>query len=488
MKAFKYKWCVIIFGVIIFSQSAHAYDAEIAHRYINRNAVLSKNSELNTFLKESLGFVDGLKTKFNGKEIEIWIEEAGTSEDYPEYRSFRHFHDPLKEWDDAGLLSPAYMSAVYWAQTPDPGTGYDLFNEYSWWGARNDYYRALTTGSADDYAKTFRSLGQLMHLVSDAASPAHVRKDPHIPVIDGDAYEKFVAGDIEQKTYGTFTTVRSDGSGEIRISAENDPFPYKTSPCWSKDGKLLAFEGGNGTDFKDIVVLDLSSEQQYPDNILSVIDTTVTDQAVDQMPDFSPAGRKIAFVRWTGKVEGDRVVEIDRMKVAVYNLDTNGWTTFEDTEEPVFLSNPKWSPNGDRIVYYTFRDGDDGISYMINANGSGKATLFNEWCNDCPQNYYPNWSPNGEKIVFVSDRDDIGGPLDIWEMNVANGAYKKIFDGGSSNCLGPTYSPGGGRIAFVRYETNRLHTVDSSGGNLTLVANKNEIILSPSWSSAYIWE
>jgi hypothetical protein len=84
-----------------------------------------------------------------------------------------------EEWDEAGLLS-SYNSMIYWAQTPDPGNAYELYNEYSWWSAKEYYYQSLITRSEESFARTFRALGQLMHLVSDAALPAHVRNDPHV--------------------------------------------------------------------------------------------------------------------------------------------------------------------------------------------------------------------------------------------------------------------------------------------------------------------
>jgi hypothetical protein len=61
---------------------------------------------------------------------------------------------------------------IYWAQSSD--------NDYSWLLSREYYYQALLTGSEEQYAKTFRSIGQVMHLVSDAAVPAHVRNDAHL--------------------------------------------------------------------------------------------------------------------------------------------------------------------------------------------------------------------------------------------------------------------------------------------------------------------
>jgi hypothetical protein len=183
---------VLILYVSIFNQNCIAYNNIHTHRYINVKAV-EKSKEFNAVLEEYIGFFKGKEEKIGDKEIWEWIREGGYEEDDPEWRCLRHFHDPLNtNWDDAGLLS-LYKSMIYWTQTPDSGNDNDLYNEYSWILARGYYHKALLTGSEKQYAKTFRSLGQLMHLISDAAVPAHVRNDPHVPfLLDADLYEKWV--------------------------------------------------------------------------------------------------------------------------------------------------------------------------------------------------------------------------------------------------------------------------------------------------------
>jgi hypothetical protein len=71
------------------------------------------------------------------------------------------------------------QSAILWAQNPSqsaPG--------WSWRDVRQAYLDALTEPSISDRDRgltaTFEGLGRQMHLVQDAASPAHARNDPHI--------------------------------------------------------------------------------------------------------------------------------------------------------------------------------------------------------------------------------------------------------------------------------------------------------------------
>ena len=105
------------FYTFIFHQNCSAYDNNYSHKYINVKAV--ENSGIDGILMDSIGFIKGKDEKISGKEIWEWVRDGGFEEDEPEWRCLRHFHDPIRNWDDAGLLSQ-YTSMIYWAQTPEP--------------------------------------------------------------------------------------------------------------------------------------------------------------------------------------------------------------------------------------------------------------------------------------------------------------------------------------------------------------------------------
>ena len=233
MKIFILKLMALsIFYTFIFNQYCGAYDNEHTHKFINIEAVEKSNTD--AVLKGALGFVKGKNEKLAGKEIWEWIRDGGYEEDEPEWRCLRHFHDPIKSFDDAGLLSQ-YTSMIYWAQTSEPNNSYELYNEYSWILARKYYHQALLTGSEEKIAKTFRAIGQLMHLVSDAAVPAHVRNDPHIPYInDADPYEKWV--ECNKKIIKTIEYADFYIDDSIFDMAVSDPLaPSPISALWDHD-------------------------------------------------------------------------------------------------------------------------------------------------------------------------------------------------------------------------------------------------------------
>lgn len=179
--------CFLKFFGDIFIVDALAF-RDVTHRTIN-----VKSSEMQTFpatsfnpdnfFKKSLGFGNGidepLDNYFNYRSLNFQsitagqiIANGGSFEDEtPRY--FRHFHDGIENY---GLWN-YYDSALNWAQKGVGGQG------YSWNDARHYYYAALTSTTTDqrnaNFARSFRSVGQVMHLVEDMAVPEHTRNDAH---------------------------------------------------------------------------------------------------------------------------------------------------------------------------------------------------------------------------------------------------------------------------------------------------------------------
>src|SRR5215831_1358831 len=135
-------------------------------------------SDLDSILKSQYRIELGAAAVFGGQSIRAWIATGATREDFPEVRSLNHFHNPLKLWGSAGGLLG--QSSVYWQQNPDQGLG----GTWSWPTARQRLLTFLTSPTpsarAQALAETARALGQAMHVVQDAASPAHTRDDPHL--------------------------------------------------------------------------------------------------------------------------------------------------------------------------------------------------------------------------------------------------------------------------------------------------------------------
>ncbi len=92
-------------------------------------------------------------------------------------------------------------------------------NEFSWTEAREYMYNALTATTPEqrneNFQLMFRSVGQIMHLVQDLASPAHVRNDLHLPVgLAGDLYEHY--------TFDKYDIAWTTGYPTVKLSRFSD--------------------------------------------------------------------------------------------------------------------------------------------------------------------------------------------------------------------------------------------------------------------------
>jgi len=156
--------------------SAEAYEVS-THRAMV--AASAPRSNVDALLRDDLGFPEGLATSVRGQALANWLTDGGTDEDnFP--RFLNHFHNPLaSNWSEAGLGGSVGQSAILWAQNPAQSAP-----SWSWRDVRQAYLDALTKSASSDrdkgLATTFEGLGRQMHLVQDAASPAHTRNDPHI--------------------------------------------------------------------------------------------------------------------------------------------------------------------------------------------------------------------------------------------------------------------------------------------------------------------
>ena len=206
------KILIVIIMLTINPFAALSYEVNV-HQKIADNAITASGVEQSLFnnmgiLLNKDKFKDSSFFNMNARE---WIEAGsdwednivGTSE---ELRFMNHFFDPKT---GSGLNFVGAASSLVWGKDH----GNNLFN---WYRTRQHYHWALTAPKKTDrdaaFARVFRALGQLIHLVHDLAVPAHVRNDPHFPyfnpiVNSKDMYEDYTREKVNNFTYAGYVPV-----------------------------------------------------------------------------------------------------------------------------------------------------------------------------------------------------------------------------------------------------------------------------------------
>ena len=165
-----------------------------------------------------------------------------------------------------------------------------------------------------------------------------------------------------------FYVMNADGSDQTRLTnnlvADEMTLIFGSSPCFSPDGTMIAFDSERDGDY-EIYVMNADGSDQ----------TRLTNNPTyDRYPCFSPDGTKIAFM---SSRDGD-------YEIYVMNADGSNQTRLTNNGG----LNPCFSPDGTKIAFVSDRDGNAEI-YVMNADGSNQTRLTNNSAGE----YSPSWGP-----------------------------------------------------------------------------------------------
>jgi Tol biopolymer transport system component len=155
-------------------------------------------------------------------------------------------------------------------------------------------------------------------------------------------------------------------------------------------------------------------------------------------PRYSSDGSLIAFTDFVSAAGANRIF--------VMNADGSGARQVTPGDAVGrFEGGPYFSPDGTRIVFETARGvevaGDVSIS-IVDLDGSNLTQLTPSTAANC----CPVFTPDGNKIIFASNRD--GADFDIYEMD-PDGLNQSILFSGAGDEIFPALNGDGSRLAFV---------------------------------------
>lgn len=228
-------------------------------------------------------------------------------------------------------------------------------------------------------------------------------------------------------------------------------------PCWTPDGSKIAYCRDQQIWITDTLG---NTWNMFEDSSFSA-----------SLPDFSPDGKWMAFISgyhiYKVRVTDDWKID-DTSIVKLTDLGRNYY--------------PRWSPNGDLIVYDSNTKEDSIVTFygisLMRPDGTEKRRI-EATAGDERQ---PDWSPNGDRIVYHGYFEESDAP-EIVTISSDSSNLKRLTSDSVWD-QDPAWSPDGYRIAFTRSveETeggkSYIYFIDTTGTNLSSLTSGGR----PAWS------
>ncbi len=187
--------------------------------------------------------------------------------------------------------------------------------------------------------------------------------------------------------YGTMFLAKPDGTEATDIPI------FGQYPSWFPSSDKIAYKGNDG----DIWISQLDGNGQ--------VNLTNTPDISEWLPDVSPDGSKIAFVRQ---------VPSQLPEIVIMNIDGTVLNTMVMGTAPQSL---EWSPDGSKLLFW---DSSWDI-FTINSDGTQLSNLTGDLAYN---SFSPTWSPDGTKIAFTLRINTGSSIYDMLYIMNADGSAK----------------------------------------------------------------
>ena len=215
-------------------------------------------------------------------------------------------------------------------------------------------------------------------------------------------------------------TIPSDGGEPLAVT--DDP-AVDWSPVWSPDGNYLYFSsdrGGSTNLWRVRIGEATGATLEQPEAVTTGVGNESTHLSM------SADGRRLAYTSL------NPTSNIQKVSIDPTTGTAVGEATFVTEGSGQFLR-PDISPNGQFLALAS-----EGVQLDLFVVGSDGSRLENI-TNDGYRDFFPRWSPDGNRIAFYTNR---GGSHDVWTINADGGAPQQLtFQ--TSNAILPIWSPTG---------------------------------------------
>jgi Tol biopolymer transport system component len=266
--------------------------------------------------------------------------------------------------------------------------------------------------------------------------------------------------------------VRLDGRG-LRLLFADWTEPFTEMGSWTRDGKYFIFSAGHTA--HDLWVRRETRLLSLERDSAPVPLTTGPFWALQPQP--VGGGQKVYFVgtsnigqlvrldarsgQWLAFLDGIDAAQVDYSadgKWITY-ADSNGclWRSAADgshrirlTSPPFFARNPRWSPDGNRILYYGAPLGQNDVIYVMPSSGGAITRLTPRDTKTSEGD--ATWSPDGTGIIYGSISQEADRKPYLYRMDLRTGRIKELP--GTARLWSPRWSPDGKYVAALDQASN----------------------------------
>ncbi len=111
------------------------------------------------------------------------------------------------------------------------------------------------------------------------------------------------------------------------------------------------------------------------------------------------------------------------------------------------VQRPRWSPDGERLVYQAVVDGQQGIWTYDFENGETRNLRA-----DSNLDVHPSWHPGGERVLYSSDAS--GDGFDLWEIDLPTGLSWRLSSRPGDE-TDAAWSSDGRDLVYIYYDDNQ---------------------------------
>jgi Tol biopolymer transport system component len=250
----------------------------------------------------------------------------------------------------------------------------------------------------------------------------------------------------------------------LRGAARRLKTPLLSSPAlaWSADGQTILYDRKLG------FTNTLSSDRLWRTSFQPGVEPERLEYTDDtaSFPALSRVGRRLVYTRDTRK--------------------TNIWKWKDGRVEKILSSTqlenfPQYSPDGRKIAFQSTRSGLHQV-WVANADGSGVVQLTNS-----PRfSGSPYWSPDGHWIAY--DQLDADGRWDIWVIDSSGGQPRQLTTF-PENENAPSFSRDGKWVYFYSNHTGRaeIYRIAFAGGTPVRLTENGGMDPSESWDGLWLY-